>query len=223
MKDLSQLSEKDLQAELARRREEKRDLRDQYKELSNEVIPGLFQRLEQVSKELSKVKASVFEDILALTELKIDAYGVKANQQSHTFSTDKGETLTIGFNVNVGYDDSVYIGIAKVKEFINSQIKDETTAKLVNQIHRLLRMDSKGNLDPRRVMELKQMANEFNDLNFIEGVEIIEAAYQPKRSSWYIKAGYRNTSGIDVNLPLSISTVDFSKDLDLTLLLPEDE
>lgn len=223
MKDLSKLSEKDLQAEIARRREEKKDLRNQYKELSSEVIPGLFSRLELVSKELSKVKASVFEDILALTELKIEAHGVKANQQSHTFSTEAGETITIGFNINVGYDDTVFIGIAKVKEFINSQIKDEITAKLVNQIHRLLKMDSKGNLDPKRVMELKQMANEFNDMNFLEGVEIIESAYQPKRSSWFIKAGYRDTAGIDKNLPLSISTVDFDRKIDLTLLLPDND
>lgn len=223
MKDLSQLSEKDLQAEIARRRDEKKAMREQYKELCNEVIPPLFKRLKEASKELQEVKTSVYEDILALTELKIEAYGIRPNQQSHSLSTDKGETITIGFNVNVGYDDTVYVGVAKVKEFINSLITDANTAKLVNQINRLLRPDSKGNLDPKRVMELKQMANEFNSLDFLEAVEIIENAYQPRRSSWFIKAGYQNLAGIDVNLPLSISTVPFARDVDLSLLLPDDE
>lgn len=221
--DLSNLTAEQLQAELKRRQDEKKSKREDFKNLTNEVIPALFERLKKVSESLQEAKVSIFEDIKALTELKIEAYDARPNQQSHTFTTEDGERITIGYNVNVSYDDSVYVGVAKVKEFINSQIKDDLTAKLVNQINRLLRPDNKGNLDPKRVLELKKMANEFNNLDFIEGVEIIENAYQPRRSSWYIKASYRDKSGLDRNLPLSISSVEFNREVDLSILLPDDE
>jgi|SRR5690554_557576 len=219
--DLSKLSDQQIKEELAKRAEKKQTKREEYRNLIPEVLPEVFAKLKTLSEQISKVKAETYNDLKALIGLKFDAYDVKSDQQSHTFS-DKDCTVTIGYNVNAGYDDTVYMGVAKVREFIKSQVKDEPTAKLVNQINRLLKINKDGNLDPKRIMELRQMANEYNDVNFIEGVQIIEDAYLPKRSSWYVKASFKNDVGIEVNLPLSIASADFPKDFDLTYLLPEE-
>jgi hypothetical protein len=217
--DISKLSEAELANALKAKRKQKETDVMAYNDLVNETIPGLFLLLKEYSEKGTELKAKIYSSIKSLLELKYKIYGVKTEQQSHTFSTDN-ETITIGYNVNSGYDDTVYIGVAKVKEFINSQIEDEKTAKLVNQINRLLRPDKKGNFRPERILELKQMANEYHDFNFIEGVEIIEKSYKPTRSSWYIRATYKNGVGIEVNLPLSISTAPFPTDFDLSFLLP---
>lgn len=219
--DLTTLSEQDLKNELAKRAKATASKKEEYKNLVPQVVPDVFAKLNSLSNFISQVKAEVYADLKALVQLKFDAYDTKSDQQSHTFSNDEC-SVTIGYNVNAGYDDTVYMGIAKVRAFIASQVKDEATAKLVNQINRLLKINKDGNLDPKRIMELRQMANEFNDVNFIEGVQIIEEAYHPKRSSWFIKASYKNKTGIDVNLPLSIAATDFPNDFDLTYLLPEE-
>lgn len=219
--DLSKLSAQELKEELAKRAKAQQTKREEYRNLIPEVLPEVFAKLKTLSEQISKVKAETYNDLKALIGLKFDAYDVKSDQQSHSFS-DKNCTITIGYNVNAGYDDTVYMGVAKVREFIKSQVKDEPTAKLVNQINRLLKINKDGNLDPKRIMELRQMANEYNDVNFIEGVQIIEDAYLPKRSSWYVKASFKNDVGIEVNLPLSIASADFPKDFDLTYLLPEE-
>lgn len=221
--DLSKITAQELKNELARRAKEKESVKQAYKNLSNETVPGLFERLKKWSEDGKELKALIYANLKDLIELKFEAYGIKSDQMSHTFTSDDGQSITIGYNVNAGYDDTVWLGVAKVKEFINSQIKDDTTAKLVNQINRLLRPDKKGNLDPKRVLELKQMANEYNNLDFIEGVETIENAYKPKRSTWYIKASFKNGVGIEENLPLAISTIEFPKEFDLSFLLPESE
>lgn len=220
--DLSKLSESEIKAELARRAEAKKDKKKAYKELIPQVLPNVFAKLQEVSEMLSEVKKYTFEELKALIELKFEAYEVKSDQQSHTF-TDENCSITIGYHMNAGYDDTVYMGVAKVREFIRSQVKDEQTAKLVNQINRLLKINKDGNLDPKRIMELRQMAHEYNDVNFIDGVQIIEDAYQPRRSSWFIKASYKNNHGIEVYLPLSISSADFPADFDLSFLLPEEK
>lgn len=219
--DLTKLSEQEIKAELARRAAAKEDKKKAYKELIPQVLPGVFAKLKEVSEMLSEVKKTAFEELKALIELKFEAYEVKSDQQSHTFS-DENCSITIGYNVNAGYDDTVYMGIAKVREFIKAQVKDEATAKLVNQINRLLKINKDGNLDPKRIMELRQMAHEYNDVNFIEGVQIIEDAYKPKRSSWYVKASYKNANSIEVWLPLSIASADFPAEFDLSFLLPKE-
>lgn len=223
MTDLSKLSAQELKDELAKRESEKKGIKQAYKELSNETVPVLFKSLKDWSDEGKNLKAYIYQELKRLIELKFDAYEVKADQQSHTFTSENGESITIGYNVNAGYDDTVWMGVAKVKGFINSLITDQNTAKLVNQINKLLKPDAKGNLDPKRVLELKQMANEYNNLGFIEGVEIIENAYKPKRSSWYIKATFKNNVGIDQNLPLAISSLEFPDGFDLSFLLPKSD
>lgn len=219
--DLTKLSDQQIKEELAKRASAKVRKKEEYKNLIPDVLPDVFAKLKGLSEHISKVKAETYKDLKALIQLKFDAYDMKSDQQSHTFS-DKDCTITIGYNINAGYDDTVYMGVAKVKEFIGSQVKDEPTAKLVNQINRLLKINKDGNLDPKRIMELRQMANEYNDVSFIEGVQIIEDAYHPKRSSWYVKASFKNNVGIEVSLPLSIASADFPKDFDLTYLLPEE-
>lgn len=219
--DLTQLSAQDLKNELAKRAKAQENKKEEYKNLIPEVLPEVFEKLKALSQSISEVKAQTYADLKALVQLKFDAYDTKSDQQSHTFS-DKNCSITIGYNVNAGYDDTVYMGIAKVREFIKAQVKDADTAKLVNQINRLLKINKDGNLDPKRIMELRQMANEYNDVNLIEGVQIIEDAYHPKRSSWFIKSSYKNAVGIEVNLPLSVASADFPKDFDLTYLLPEE-
>jgi len=219
--DLTKLTAQQLKDELAKRAKESETKKEEYKNLVTDVLPDVFAKLHELSDFISQVKAETYADLKALVQLKFDAFETKSDQQSHTFS-DKNCSITIGYNVNAGYDDTVYMGIAKVREFIKAQVKDADTAKLVNQINRLLKINKDGNLDPKRIMELRQMANEYNDISLIEGVQIIEDAYRPKRSSWFIKASFKNDVGIDVSLPLSIASTDFPKGFDLTYLLPEE-
>ena len=218
--DLTQLTDQQIKEELAKRLADKQQKKEEYKNLVVEVLPDVFKKLKELSQQISKVKAETYNDLKALIGLKFDAYEVKSDQQSHTFSDDKC-SITIGYHVNAGYDDTVYMGVAKVRAFIASQVKDEATAKLVNQINRLLKINKDGNLDPKRIMELRQMANEYNDVNFIEGVQIIEDAYRPTRSSWFIKCSYKNDMGIEANLPLAVASADFPQGFDLSFLLPE--
>ena len=218
---LAELTDQQIKEELAKRLADKQQKKDEYKELVKEVLPDVFKKLKELSEKISNVKAETYIDLKALIGLKFDAYDVKSDQQSHTFS-DQECSITIGYNVNAGYDDTVFMGVAKVREFIASQVKDEATAKLVNQINRLLKINKDGSLDPKRIMELRQMANEYNDVNFIEGVQIIEDAYRPTRSSWFIKCSYKNDCGIEVNLPLAIASAEFPNGFDLSFLLPED-
>ncbi|MGY5552069.1 DUF3164 family protein [Riemerella anatipestifer] len=209
MKDLSQLTAEELQAELDRRNQEKAEDRKVYKEIVSQELPQIVASLRALSQTISKVKLFAFENLKTLLDLKAKAYDVKDTQQSHTFSDDKGNTITYGFRIIDGWDDTVTAGIDKVREFISSLAKDEATGKLVHAVNQLLKKDAKGNLKASRVLELTKLAEEFNDPNFTDAVNIIRQSYKPQRSAFFIDASYTDKQGKKVNIPLSISAVDF--------------
>lgn len=221
--NLSNLTAEELQAELDRRNQEKAEDRKAYKEIVSQELPQIVASLRALSQTISKVKLFAFENLKTLLDLKSKAYDVKDTQQSHTFSDDKGNTITYGFRIIDGWDDTVTAGIDKVREFISSLAKDEATGKLVHAVNQLLKKDAKGNLKASRVLELTKLAEEFNDLNFTDAVNIIRQSYKPQRSAFFIDASYTDRQGKKVNIPLSISAVDFPEGTNTEDLFPVHE
>ena len=96
-------------------------------------------------------------------------------------------------------------GIAKVKDFIGSLAKDDESTMLVRAILKLLSKDQQGNLKASRVMQLRKMAEESGNETFIDGVSIIEQAYNPIVSKYYVRAEYKNDKQQWTNVPLGMT------------------
>ena len=149
--------------------------------------------------------------------MKAELFGTKdGGQYSHTFTnSDSTLRLTLGVNTVDGYRDTVEDGIAMVRGYIESLATDDKSKALVSAVLRLLSRDGQGNLKASRVLQLRKMAEESGDDQFLEGVKIIEESYQPSITRRYIRARRRNPkTGAWVNIPLGITDVD---------LLPENE
>ncbi|MRJ11413.1 DUF3164 family protein [Ornithobacterium rhinotracheale] len=220
---LENLTDEQLAAEIKRRNQQKEEDRKAYKALVNENIAPIVQDLRAISEQLSKAKFSAFNNLKMLLEAKNEAFGVKDVQQSHTFSDDKGNSITYGFRVIDNWDDTVTAGIEKVRDFLQSLAKDDNSANLVKVIQRLLKQDSKGNLKASRVIELTKLAEEINNEEFIDAVNIIRQAYKPQRSAFFVDASYTDAQGKKINIPLSISSVDFPEGTDVDSLFPVNE
>lgn len=215
--DLSQLSQSELEAELKKRKKQQEDERQAYKDLIAEVVPGIVQNLSEISKNLSETKASVFDAFRDALDMKADVFGVKVGQQSHTFS--HGDySLTIGYRVNDGWDDTVNAGVAKVNRFIQSLAKNEESAAAVDGLTLLLKPDKQGNLKASRILELQKWASKHPHPDLADGVDIIVQSHKPVRSNWFIEAKMKNENGVLEPLPLSISTVDFPEGFDMNFL-----
>ncbi|MEE6129104.1 DUF3164 family protein [Chryseobacterium arthrosphaerae] len=198
----------------------KNESRATYKETVKESVPVFINTLLNISKMLSVAKLEVFQGLSILLEMKSEVYDIKQGQQGHSFSDDKGNGITYGFRVIDGWDDTVNAGIDKIKEVIDSMAKDENSAKLVSTINKLLKKDAKGNLKSSRVLELRQLAEEFNDEKFTDAVGIIQDAYKPERSAFFIEAYTTNAQGKKEFIPLSITSVDFPEGTIIENLFP---
>lgn len=194
------------------REKEKRkaEARETYKNLVAETVERNFKKLEGVSEMLSQVKKAVYEDFKTALEMKAELFGVKENQQTHTFTTAEGLTITIGHRVTDNFDDTVHAGIEKVKGYI-SKVTAGEKAELEELINLLLKKDKNGNLKASRVLELERIAEKINDEELKDGVQIIKEAYKPTKTSTFIEAYYKDEQGKKVYLPLSIVNADMEE------------
>jgi len=186
--------------------EKQRQNRDAYKTLVNETINAMFPKLETISEELGKNKTAVYEAFQQAMLMKKELYEVNPDQRSNTFTNTDGTCrITLGQYTTDNYDDTVNEGIEKVKQYIESLAKDDERKMLVNGIMRLLAKDQKGTLKASRIIQLRKMADESKSELFQDGVRIIEAAYRPAVSKFYIKAERKNENGAWINLPMGIT------------------
>ena len=224
IENLSAEDRKVLMAQLAeeQRKDKQRRQEDRktYRILVDENIPELFKILALASDVLAIAKKKIFEGTSDLVDLKNGIYGIKADQQSHTFTTtDSNFTITRGFRLVDGWDDTHVYGVEKIKEYLGVLATDPNPKVKISIkiVQRLLRPDKKGILKASRVLELSNMAAEISSIApdvdhalFYEGIEILQGAYRATKSVTFIEASWRDENGHTHSVPLSVSAIDIS-------------
>lgn len=190
----------------AKRRKENREA---YAQLVDEEIDAALPELKDLSQQIAAVKSTVYGNFAEVLKMKAEVMGLTQDgQKSHTFTNSKGDKrITLGVNTVDGYRDTVEDGITMVQQYIQSLAIDENSRALVKTVLRLLSRDQQGNIKASRVLQLRRMAEETGNDQFIEGVRIIEESYQPATTKQYIRAEYKDEKGIWRNVPLSVTDV----------------
>lgn len=188
-----------------------KQMREDYRGMVDDAIESMMPKLKVVSKDLENYKRKVFEEFSTILFLKAEMFkmekGEELDNYSHTFTNSKGTMrIVLGHYVTDSYLDTVDEGISKVQKYIQSLAKDENSQMLVGMVNRLLAKDAKGTLKASRVIQLRKVAEKSGAPELIEGVKIIEDAYQPQRSRTYLKAYIKNseTGGWD-QIPLGMT------------------
>ena len=188
-----------------------KQMREDYREMVDDAIESMMPGLRTMSECLTNHKKKVFEEFSAILEMKAEMFKMKKgedlNNQSHTFTNSKATMrIVLGNYVTDGYLDTADEGIAKVQNYIQSLASDEKSQALVKMVMRLLAKDAKGTLKASRIIQLRKMAEESGSAEFIEGVKIIEEAYQPQTSRTYLKAYIKDEkTNAWVQLPLGMT------------------
>jgi hypothetical protein len=194
------------QKEAKERKAKIKENREAYKALVDETINGVFPSLREVSAAMQTKKTEVYEAFERAIALKAEIYDVPDEQRSNMFTNLRGDKrIVLGQYTTDNYDDTVNEGIAKVKKYIGSLAKDSESKMLVDAILKLLSRDQKGNLKASRVIQLLKMSQESGNEDFIDGVKIIQDAYRPQVSKFYVKAEFKNETGAWVNVPLGMT------------------
>ena len=195
--DITQLTDeqkKALQNQLKEEEKAKKEKKAQdlkaLEDLAAGTVPTSLNFLKSVSDDITKIKEVTFRTFENYLKLKIETMGIKAkNQQSHTELLHGKQSIKLGYRITDGYTDEAGYGLAMVHKFLDTLGTDENSRKLLNIAYKLLSKNKKGDLDSKKVADLKQFALEnFPDTEFDKGVDIIQKAYKPRLSKWFIEA-----------------------------------
>ena len=164
--------------------------RKSFKELSEDFVQRIVDKIINKHFEVEEIVKFVFAEYEPIKELKAQAYGTKINEQdSHTSTlADGSASITIGYNVSIGFDGTESAGVEKIKDFINSLADDsDKVKKLSKMVNTFLKPNTKtGMLNPSKIIELSRLKDEFNDERFNEGLDIIFNAQIRRQNSMYI-------------------------------------
>ena len=199
-----QLEEED-RAEKVRVQQE----RQNYKSLVDGWVEETVLKLQDISAIMMSAKAEIFASSESIIDMKNELFSVKSDRKSDTLSTSDGsKTIRIGNRINEGWDDTVGVGVAKVKAYLRTLAKDDNSAALVETVMNLLAKDRKGNLKAQKVLELEKLAVRSGDDEFLDGIRIIKEAYRPVPTCQFIEVVTRDATGREHSLPLSMSAID---------------
>ncbi len=186
-----------------------KDDREAYKQLVDETVDETIKELQLVSADIAVAKRTAMENFKHVLEMKalvIPTRSKDKEQRSHTFTnTDGSKRITLGVYVTDEYRDTVNEGIEIVKECLEELGQDDKTKALVKMVLKLLSRDAKGTLKASRVVQLRRTAEELGNARILEGVRIIEEAYQPAVSKQFIRAEVKNDVGAWVSIPLGMT------------------
>lgn len=219
LKDLSPKEKaallKQLNAEQRNEKKARQKHYDAYKANVSKTVDDLFKPLQDCSIAIQKVKQLVYDKTQELLKKKAELYETSVNNHTHTLTNEDGTiSITIGYRVVDGWDDTVNDGILKVKKFIskiNKGISENEHVEFLRQtVEQLLSKDAQGNLKASRVLELKKVAEKINNKELQNAIEIIESAFKPKRTKNFVSVTYKDKEGKERSLPLSITDAEIN-------------
>lgn len=194
LSDLSPEARKKLAQQLKEQNKLEKQRRDEnisaFKKLSEEFVTNNIDPLVHHHEITGALIEKLWNGYKSIKELKADVYGTKINEQdSHTSTLEDGSaSITIGWNVSIGFDGTESAGVEKIKEFISSlSTDDENNKKLSAAVNTFLKPNAKtGMLNPAKIIELSKLKSEFNDERFNDGLDIIFNAQQRRQNSMYV-------------------------------------
>lgn len=185
-----------------------KEQRELYCKMVDEEIENSIPELSSLSEQIKTTKETVYGNFKTIIEMKQEIFAskIKDSQRSHTFTNSEGnKRITLGFYVTDGYRDTVEEGIDIVQEVISGFANSPETEALVKMVLKLLSRDAKGTLKASRIVQLRKIAEESGNERFIEGVKIIEEAYQPAVSKQYVRAEMKDEKGQWKAIPLGMT------------------
>ena len=194
LSDLSPEARKKLAQQLKEQNKLEKQRRDEnisaFKKLSEEFVTNNIDPLVHHHEITGALIEKLWNGYKSIKELKADVYGTKINEQdTHTSTLEDGSaSITIGWNVSIGFDGTESAGVEKIKEFISSlSTDDENNKKLSAAVNTFLKPNAKtGMLNPAKIIELSKLKSEFNDERFNDGLDIIFNAQQRRQNSMYV-------------------------------------
>jgi len=208
MKDLSQISEQELEQLLAQKKEEarlvKEKQRQDYEELKNAIINELCPKAIKISQGLKAFKIEAFESMQTLYAM-LQEYSKRHADGKGNFKVEH-EDFRIKYSSQVigRFDERSIQAEKHINDFFNSKYNGDPDTKdiIISLLER-----KKGELDVNLVQKLYKYRDRFNDENWQLGISLLQESYSYSHSKDYIGFEIRNENNQWQSINLQFSNI----------------
>jgi hypothetical protein len=156
--------------------------------LRDEMINRVLDKVKEMKKRAEEAKADILEEIDGYIELMKQEYKInpvdttKGNMSFESYDGLKKVSLAV--NESVEFDEKLVFAKAKIDEFLKHEMIGATPT-LKTLVSRVFEVDKKGNINVKRVLELK--AYDISAPQWKEAMQIIDDSISIGRSSTYLR------------------------------------
>lgn len=208
--DLSTLSEKELQAEIARRKAAKKEAQEKAeKSYYNDKEDFLYitaSKFQQLHNEMKELKSYSIAEANKLYERMYKIEG-KTPKEVNSFSLkNKADTIkvTVDRQERFEFTDEAMVHINAIRDIFKSKFAERNKG-LYNILDGLLIKNSKMEYDPKLLAKARRQVRELGDDNLINEFDKLDECQKVTGSSMYCRLHVRDDKGKwkDVSLQFS--------------------
>jgi len=207
-KDLSLLSDEELVAEMARRREasknQERMLKLSFEKDKNDFLQASCLKFIQLSNELRELKLYTITEANKLWDRMYENQG-KTPKEVNTFTLKSTNfKITVDRQERFEFTEDAIVHIQSIKEMFASKFAERNKG-FYKFLESILMRNTKGEFDPKLLAKGRQQVNELGDVALISEFEKLENCQRVVGSSLYCRAYKLDDQGKwnDINVQFS--------------------
>ena len=183
--DLSNLSSKDLEELLARKRQEEREAgirrREAYESIRAEVVGSIETKVRAVCTEVQGLQKFCQEELSAFRQTMLEYGQLKRGDQQMSFTAQEGNfKIEVKSNKVKKFDERADVAAARLIEFLQNWIqgKDDGADNPMYQLAMtLLERNKNGDLDYKSISKLYELDNQFNDPEYSDIMNLFKESH----------------------------------------------
>ena len=210
--DLSKLSAEELEAALAKKkdqeRQEKIKKREAYEQRRDDLV---FKRIKQARRLNALLKQFKKETLTELEEFSKEAhlYGDIRSTSKGGFSlrhSETGEKVSLDRNVVSEYDERADMAEKLIKEFLEDKVKKRDLSSF-RTISALLSKNKAGDFTPGQISRLLSIRDNYSDERWARAIQLFEESYQVREVSYSVSFFEKDSMSKDVAIILSLPSM----------------
>jgi len=207
---LEGLSDKELQAELERRKKERKAsqarAKKEYLKDKEDFLVQTTSKFHQLSSELTRLKHQTLSDANALYERMYELDGKEPKEVKSFTLKNEDDTLkvTVERQERFSFTDEAVIHIQAIQEIFKEKFAGRNKG-LYEILNNILIRNSKGEYDPKLLAKARKQVRELGNQTLIEEFDKLDDCQRVVGSATYCRAYMKNEKGQwqDINVQFS--------------------
>lgn len=219
MKDLAELTEEQLQAELERRRAAKREQekreREAYEAERNTLVESLVSEAVVLNRRMSDFKQTALARLNQFAKLAYRYGDIRSNSKGgfSLRSSDGTKKVALVRNTKTEYDERADLAEELIRDFLADMVK-KRDLKTYNLLSDLLERGKHNEFNPANIAVLLKHEHDFEDPRWKKAMKLFKESYNLILISMNVEFYQKNSMDKDQAITLTFASIPVNEEVE---------